>query len=124
MTGRERITLIWLTDVHKTFKVKPMANMTAAQYEWKLAKDELVYEIRKLGFPEEFALVIAKNLGSPKAIRRMSSYLRQVKPKKPELIADEMLAIMSEIDTWKRKKEAEASNAAYNDLLLHGLDDE
>jgi hypothetical protein len=97
--------------------------LSAAQYEWKLAKDELVFEMRKLGHPEEFAILIAKNLGSPKAIRRMSSYLRQVKPKKPEMIADEMLAIMSEIDSWKRKKEAEAANAAYNDLLLRGLDD-
>ena len=98
--------------------------MTPAQYEWKLAKDALVYEICKLGFPEEFAYVIAKNLGSPKAIRRMCSYLRQVKPKNPEMIADELLAIMSEIETWKKKKEAEAANAAYNDLLLRGLDQE
>lgn len=101
-----------------------MKTMTAAQYEWKLARDELVNEITKLGYPTEFAFVIAKNIGSPKAIRRMSSYLRQVKPKKPEMIADEMLAIMSEIDSWKRKKEAEASNAAYNELLLRGLDEQ
>ena len=98
--------------------------MTNTRYEWKQARDELVYEITKLGYPSEFGSVIAKNLGSPKAIRRMSSYLRQVKPKKPEMIADEMLAIMSEVEAWKRKKEAEVSNAAYNELLLRGLDDE
>lgn len=101
-----------------------MKTMTNAQYEWKQARDELVYEITKLGFPSEFGNVIAKNLGSPIAIRRMSSYLRQVKPKKPEMIADEMLAIMSEIEAWKKKKEAEASNAAYNELLLRGLDED
>lgn len=92
--------------------------MTEAQYEWKLAKDELVSEVCKLGYPQEFGVLIAKNLKSPKAIRRMSSYIRQVKPKKPEMIADEMLAIMSEIDAWKRKKEAEALNAERNRIIL------
>lgn len=98
--------------------------LTPIQAERKAARDELIQEVQKLGYPAEFAVVIAKNLGSPRAIRRMSSYLRQVKPKKPEMIADEMLAIMSEIETWKRKKEAESANAAYNDLLLHGLDED
>lgn len=96
--------------------------MTEAQYQWKLAKDELVREIINLGYPEEFGIVIAKNLGSPKAIYRMCGYLRQVKSGKPEMIADEMLAIMSEIEAWKRKKQAESANAAYNDLLLRGLE--
>ena len=97
--------------------------MTEAQYEWKLARDELVSEILHLGYPKEFAILIAKNLGSPRAIRRMSSYLRQVKPQKPEMIADEMLAIMSEVDAWKRKKEAEALNTARNEILLSDFDE-
>lgn len=92
--------------------------------EWSEARNSLVYEIRKLGYPAEFGELIARNLGSPKAIRRMSSYLRQVKPRKPEMIADEMLAIMSEVQAWKQKKEAERSNAAYNEMLLRGLTDE
>ena len=94
---------------------------TDIRAEWKAARDELISELQKLGYPAEFGVLIARNLGSPKAIRRMSSYLRQVKPHKPEMIADEMLAIMSEIEAWKRKKEAESANAAYNDLLLRGL---
>ena len=94
-----------------------MKKITEAQYAWKQAKDELLREIHHLGYPQEFGILIAKNLGSPKAIRRMSSYLRPVKPKKPEMIADEMLAIMSEIDAWKRKKEAEALNAERNRRL-------
>ena len=39
------------------------------------------------------------------------------------MIVDEALAIRSEIDTWREKKEAQESNAAYNMLLWHGLDD-
>lgn len=101
-----------------------MKAMTPAQHEWKQAKDELVREIHSLGFPDEFGWLIARNLGSPKAIGRMTGYLRQVRPRKAEMIADEMLAIMSEIEAWKRKKQAEAANAAYNELLWYGLDDD
>ena len=39
------------------------------------------------------------------------------------MIVDEALAIRSEIDTWREKKEAQESNAAYNMLLWYGLDD-
>ena len=35
-----------------------------------------------------------------------------------------MLAIKSEIDAWRQKKEAEAANAAYNEMLYYGLDTE
>ena len=107
-----------MTDLRIRFNVFVMIN------EWTEAKNELVYEIKKLGFPDEFGYLIARNLGSPKAIRRMSSYLRQVKPRKPEMIADEMLAIMSEVQAWKQKKESERANAAYNEMLLRGLPDE
>ena len=40
------------------------------------------------------------------------------------MIADEMLAIMSEVQAWKQKKESERANAAYNEMLLRGLPDE
>ena len=78
-------------------------HITPIQAEWKTARDELIRELDKLGYPAEFGAVIAKNLGSPKAIRRMSSYLRQVRPKKPEMIADEMLAIQSDRDRIRDK---------------------
>jgi hypothetical protein len=37
-----------------------------------------------------------------------------VKPKKAELVVDEMLAICSEIAAWKEKKASIAANANYN----------
>ena len=67
---------------------------------------------------------IARHLGSPKAMERMMAYLRYVKPKKVELVVDEMLAIKSEIDAWREKKEAREANAAYNELLYFGFADE
>jgi len=34
---------------------------------------------------------------------------------------DEMLAICSEIGAWRKKKEAEEANSAYNELLDEGF---
>ena len=87
--------------------------MTVDQREWARARDELVYSIKQLGFPEKLGNEVAKNLGSPKAMNRMNSYLCHVKPKRVELVVDEMLAIKSEIDTWRDKKSTEEANVMY-----------
>lgn len=91
---------------------------------WARSRDKLVRTLASLGFPQELGDVVAKHLGSPKAIDRMTAYLLNVKPKKVELVVDEMLSIRNEIDAWKRKKKAEEANAAYNELLLYGFSDE
>ena len=95
--------------------------MTDDQREWIRARDELVREIKLLGFPEELGSQIAKQLGSPKAMSRMMGYLVNVRPGSAELIVDEMLAICSDIDRWKDKKASEEANARYNELLYYGL---
>ena len=97
--------------------------MTYYQKEWKIAADDLVYSVVSLGFPEELGYEIAKNLGSPKAIRRMNVYLRYEKPKSAEVIVDEMLAIKSEIENWRDRKEAQNANARYNEMRYYGLFD-
>jgi hypothetical protein len=89
--------------------------------EWARTKQQLVAEIKKLGFPESLGNEVAVNLGSPKAMERMIAYLHYVKPRSAELIVDEMLAICSDIDRWKKKKASEAANAAYNEMLDAGL---
>ena len=83
--------------------------------EWARAKNQLVDAIKELGFPEELGVQIAKQLGSPKAMNRMISYLRYVRPHSEEEIADEMLAIMSDVDRWKDKKASIKANARYNE---------
>ena len=98
--------------------------MTDNQREWAMAKEELDRELRNLGFPSELGDAIAKQLGSPKAIQRMTAYLYNVKPRNVELVVDEMLAICSEIAAWKEKKASEATNAKYNYILNYGLTDE
>ena len=67
--------------------------MTDEQKTWIIAKNRMIDALTKLGFPEVLGDQIVKNLGSPKAMVRMTSYLNNVKPKKAELVVDEMLAV-------------------------------
>ena len=97
-------------------------NLTSNQHEWAQARDELVYSIKQLGFPEELGHEVAKNLGSPKAMRRMNSYLYNVKPQRVELVVDEMLAIKSEIEVWRDKKASLEASEKYNQMLYEHWD--
>ena len=96
--------------------------MTTDRIEWLRAKEDLMQAVRQLGFREELGEAIVKNLGSPKAMERMTSYLHYVKPKTEELLVDEMLAICSEIAAWREKKASEEANAKYNEMLYYGFD--
>ena len=78
--------------------------------EWSIAREELIYAM--------------KQLGSPKAIRRMTAYLYNAKPHSEEIVVDEMLAICSEIEAWRERRAAREANEAYNELLFYGFDDE
>ena len=94
-----------------------------ADTEWTRTRDRLVEVMVRLGFRKDLGEAVAKNLGSPKAMERMISYLVNVKPKTEELLIDEMLAICSEIEAWKEKKASQEANARYNEMLLRGLDE-
>ena len=98
--------------------------MSDNREQWAQSRDELVRALKSLGFPEELGQIIAKYQGSPKAIDRMTAYLYNVKPKKEELIVDEMLSIRSEIDAWRERKASREANQAYNMILYYGLDTE
>ncbi len=94
-----------------------------ADTEWTRTRDRLVEAMVRLGFRKDLGEAVAKNLGSPKAMERMISYLVNVKPKTEELLIDEMLAICSEIEAWKERKASQEANARYNEMLLRGLDE-
>lgn len=84
---------------------------------WAEARDELVSQLEQLGFPAELGECIARHLGSPRAIVRMTSWLHYEQPHSAELIVDEMLAIRSEIDAWREKKAAQEANERLNERL-------
>ena len=93
--------------------------MTPNQYLWAQARDRLVAAVTGLGFSAELAELMARELGSPKAIDRMTSYIRQARPRTEEMLVDEMLSIKGEIDAWRAKKEAQEAQASYNARLYY-----
>ena len=93
--------------------------MTPNQYLWAQARDRLVVAVTGIGFSAELAELMAKQLGSPKAIDRMISYIRQAHPRTEEMLVDEMLAICAEIETWRQKKESQEAQARYNSWLYY-----
>ena len=62
---------------------------------------------------------MAKQLKSPKAIDRMTSYIYQAHPRNEEMIVDEMLAICADIEAWREKKESQEAQAKYNTYLYY-----
>ena len=86
--------------------------------EWTAAKNRLIKAVSSLGFPQEFGEVMARQLGSPKAIDRMKSYVYQAKPGTEEMLVDEMLAICEEINAWREKKESQIAQEKYNAWLF------
>jgi len=87
-------------------------------------RDNLIAAVVSLGFPEELGILIAKQLGHPKAIERMTAYLHYTQPRDANVIVDEMLAIREEIDRWREKKRNLEANSAYNEFLWYGIDEE
>ena len=53
--------------------------MTPDQREWSRARDELVEAAASLGFPKELGDAMAKNLGSPKAMRKQKEEIKTLK---------------------------------------------
>ena len=64
-------------------------------------KEKLVDILIKRGYPIGFGEAIANTLKSDKTINRMVSYILELKPERPEDIADEMLAIQTDIEKWR-----------------------
>ena len=93
--------------------------MTPNQYLWAQARDRLVAAVTGIGFSAELAELMAKQLGSPKAIDRMTSYVYQAHPRTEEMLVDEMLAFCAEIETWREKKESQEAQARYNARLYY-----
>ena len=92
--------------------------MTESQTIWTQARDRLVAAVNSLGYPSELGDLMAKQLGSPKAMDRMTSYILHVRPRNEEMLIDEMLAICDDVNAWRRKKEGQDAQARYNTYLF------
>ena len=91
--------------------------MSQNQRIWAQARDRLAAAVASLGYPEEFAGLLAGQLKSPKAIDRMTAYLYKAKPASVGMIVEEMLAICAEIDAGREKKECLEAQAGYSSWL-------
>lgn len=75
------------------------------------ARAALTDAVRRLGYPVEFADMLAAELRGENAMRRMAGYLIQARPTSIEEIADEMLAIRDLNESWRQRKIAEHAEA-------------
>ena len=83
-----------------------------------------LYDIMiRRGYPEEFCDAITKNLNTDFTAKRMIGYLSHYQRPSLEVIADEMLAILSDRNKIMQKKELESSNVAWNNLMIQGFDE-
>ena len=87
--------------------------MTEQQLLFSAARDRLNRAVTACGFPAELGELCARQIGSPKGIDRLTSYVYNVKPRSEELLVDEMLAIDGQIRTWREKKDAEVAQWRY-----------
>ena len=93
--------------------------MTPSQILWSRSRDGLVASMTGLGFYAELVDLLAHELGSPNAIDRMTSYVRQAKPRTEEMLVDEMLAIKAVIAAWRERKESQEAQAKSNARLCY-----
>ena len=92
--------------------------MNEYQMQWAKARDELAAALAGAGYPSELAEIMAKQLKSPRAIDRMTAYVRHGYARNMEMLADEMLAISADAEAWREKKESQEAQAKYNAYLF------
>ena len=88
--------------------------MTPQQFLFSQARDRLVQAVTSLGFSAELGDLCARQIGSPRGIDRLTSYVYNVRPHNEELHVDEMLAIADQISTWHEKKASEEAQWKYS----------
>ena len=88
---------------------------------WREAYGALLSAGQAIGLPAEVGKMLASNLHSERAMRRMISYLKNAHPTSMEEIADEMVAILEDRDNWIRHKQSEEAQSRYNAYLNSDL---
>ncbi len=76
------------------------------------------------GYPEEFCDIITKNLNTDFTAQRMIGYLYHYDHPPVDVIADEMISILSDRNQIMEKKELEEVNARWNDFLMNGFNED
>ena len=82
---------------------------------------ELYRLMLKRGYPEPFCDEVTKNLNTDWTAQRMIGYLSHYEKLRLEDVADEVLAILSDRNRIMDKKETEAANARWNEMMWNGF---
>ena len=78
---------------------------------------ELYRLMLKRGYPEPFCDEVTRNLNTDWTAQRMIGYLSHYEKLRLEDVADEVLAILSDRNRIMDKKETEAANARWNEMM-------
>ena len=73
------------------------------------------------GYPEGFCDVVTKNLNTDFTAKRMIGHFRHMKHPPMEDVADEMLAILADRNAIMKKKDMEATQAKWNQIIAEGF---
>jgi len=85
---------------------------------------ELYEEMRRRGYPAAFCDAVTENLNTDFTAKRMLGYLAYYDRLPMEEVADEMIAILTDRQRIMDKMEAERINAAWNEIMMEGFDEE
>lgn len=88
------------------------------------ARDKLGSALSDLGYPGEFARLLADELRSDAAIERLAGYVRSARPQTMEEIVDEMLAIRDTFARWRERKISEYAEAKLTAFYNREREDE
>ena len=69
------------------------------------------------GYPEPFCAEVTENLNTDWTAERMLGYLSHFEKLRPEDIADELLAILSDRERIMEKKATESANQRWNVMM-------
>ena len=111
MLGMVRASEHILPRMVRNIEMKPKSPMSLELYEILLDK----------GYSEQFSDLITKNLNTDFTAGRMIGYLSHYTSLPEAEVVDEMLSILSDRNRIMQKKEMEAANARWNEIMREGL---
>lgn len=82
---------------------------------------ELYQVLKERGYEDRFCELITSQLNTTWTANRMLGYLRYLPVLREEDIVDEMLAILSDREAIRKKKEMEQAQGVINEIYMNGL---
>lgn len=85
---------------------------------------ELLELMKKKGYPPEFCDAITYELNTDFTAKRMLGYLKHYQKLPMEEVVDEMIAILSDRESYIQKKQMIDTQIKWNDYLINGFEND